>query len=152
MSMSLLSARPAFALLTLLAGGRMHAQEPPRRATSTEAATRQPPARVCASVASVVSLRVVDARGAAVTGATIAVTRAQTGKALTAAAAEMGKGSGEYALLEDDALQWLAPAGETIRVAVSKGTRSVRADLTIGRDPSGCRIARLSGPHTVTLP
>jgi hypothetical protein len=67
-------------------------------------------------------------------------------------ATEMRAGLGEFALLESDALQWIAAKGDRIRVRARAGKRTASAVIVVGRDGSGCRITKLSGPDVLTLP
>jgi hypothetical protein len=109
----------------------------------------QPP-RVCSPIASVVTVRVVDAAGKPVSGVTVRITRVRD-KLSLGTSGEMGTGSGEFAVLESSALRWLAADGDRIEVAVSKGDKATKAELLIGRDSTTCRIARLSGPEIIVL-
>lgn len=104
----------------------------------------------CSPTASVVSILVHNAAGSPVPGATVVMTRLRDGKSL-GQAVEMRKGLGEFALLESDALQWIAPKGDRIRVRARAGKRTASAVIVVGRDASGCRIVRLSGPAVLTL-
>ena len=107
-----------------------------------------PPA--CSPTASIVSILVRDRAGAAVRGATVDMVRIRDGKSL-GAATEMRAGSGEFLLLESDALQWIGASGARIRVRARAGRRSATAVIRVGRDASGCRIVILSGPAILTL-
>ncbi len=104
----------------------------------------------CSPAASVVSILVRDASRKPVPGTTVEMIRLRDGKSL-GKATEMRAGLGEFALLEDDALQWIAAKGDRIRVRARAGTRRASVVIVVGRDASGCRIARLSGPAVVTL-
>ena len=104
----------------------------------------------CSPSASVVSIRVRDRQGKAVKGTTVDMVRLRDGKSL-GTAAEMGAGSGEFGLFESVALQWISSKGERIRVRARAGRRSATAIIRVGRDATGCRIAKLSGPDVLTL-
>ena len=104
----------------------------------------------CSPTASVVSMLVRDAAGHPIPGTTVGMTRLRDGKSL-GRATEMRAGSGEFALLESDALQWIALKGDRIRVRARAGRRTASGVIVVGRDASGCRIVRQSGPEVLTL-
>ena len=104
----------------------------------------------CSPTASVVSILLRDAAGKPVAGATIEMTRVRDRTSL-GKAVEMRSGSGEFALLESDALTWVHAKGDSVRLRARAGARSATAVVVVGRDPTGCRIVRLSGPDVMTL-
>ena len=114
--------------------------------------SRQLPARkqACSMMASVISVRIVDATGKPVTDAIVRLTRLRDGKSL-GTAHEMIVGSGEFEILESSAINSIPARGERIRVVARAGHRTATAVMRIGRDPTGCRLAILSGPATITL-
>ena len=98
----------------------------------------------------VVSILVRDAAGNAVPGTSVTMIRLRDGKSL-GKATEMRKGSGEFALLESDALRWIAATGSRIRLRVRAGNHTATTVIRVGRDASGCRITKLSGPDVITI-
>lgn len=132
-------------------GGRQRSippesRQPPHVAVSAQAQ----PARVCPQSASVVAINVVDAAGKPIPGVTVAMTRLRDNTAL-GNATEMRAGQSEFVLLESDALRWLAPEGERIRLRITHGTRSTTAVIGVGRDATGCKMVQRSGPSVITL-
>ena len=101
-------------------------------------------------IASVISTRIVDSAGKPVTDATVRLTRLRDGKSL-GAAHEMIVGSGEFEILESSAINSIPVRGERIRLVARAGRRTATAVMRIGRDPTGCRLAILSGPAVITL-
>ena len=112
--------------------------------------TQSQPAKVCSLAAWVVAINVVDAAGKPVPGVTVAMTRLRDNQSL-GNATEMRPGFGEFVLFQAEALQWLAPKGDSIRLRATAGARSTTADILLGRDSSGCKIVQLSGPSIITL-
>jgi hypothetical protein len=132
--------------LTLLPAMTTPADLPAQQAQSLPL----PSKAACAPVASLVSILVRDAAGNPIAGTTVDMTRLRDGKSL-GNATEMRAGRGEFALLESDALQWIAAKGDRIRVRARAGKRSATTVIVVGRDASGCRITRLSGSSVLTL-
>jgi hypothetical protein len=120
------------------------------QAQSTTQGTRPPNATNCSLMATVVAVQVVDTAGVPVGRATIAMTRLRDSASL-GTAGEMGAGSGQYALLESSALQWIAPAGDRIRLTISAGARAMTTVIVVGRDASGCGITMRSGPQRIVF-
>ena len=142
-SMSLpLAASSLVLLLTMIIPSSSLAQSPLGKGLPEKPA--------CSPVLSVVSILVRDAEGNAVPGTTVTMIRLRDGKSL-GKATEMRKGSGEFALLESDALRWIAATGSRIRLRVRAGNHTVTAVIRVGRDASGCRITKLSGPDVITV-
>lgn len=110
----------------------------------------QQPVKVCSPVASVVAIKVVDADGKPVSGATVRMTRVRDKESL-GTALEMGKGSGQYALLESGALQWIGPDGDRVQLVIAHEKLTATQEIRVGRDKTTCRIALLSGPTSITL-
>ncbi len=108
------------------------------------------PAKLCSPSASVVAINVVDLAGKPVPGTTVAMTRLRDKKSL-GNAKEMRPGLGEFVLLQTDALQWLTPKGDRIRLLVTAGALVTTAVITAGRDSTGCKIVQRSGPSVITL-
>ena len=106
--------------------------------------------QVCSMIASVISIRVVDTGGHPVPNATVRITRLRNGKFL-GDAQEMGGGSGEFAIVESSAISWVGPHGERIRVAARAGSKAAVGVVRVGRDPTGCRLAKVGGPDVLTL-
>jgi hypothetical protein len=106
--------------------------------------------QACSMLASIISVRIVDRAGRPVRDATVRMTRLRDGKAL-GLAQEMARGSGEFEIVESSAISGIAPHGDRIRLLVRAGSRSSVATVRIGRDPSGCRLQKLSGPDVVIL-
>lgn len=104
----------------------------------------------CAPVASVVSILVRDVAGKPIAGTTVEMTRLRDGRSL-GTATEMRPGQGEFVLMESDALSWIAAKGDRIRVRARAGKQTATAVIVVGRDASGCRITRLSGPSVLTV-
>ena len=131
-----------FMVLMLIAAVRLRAQG----ATTAKMPSGE---KICDMSAWVVAIRLVDASGAPVSDASIAVRRRSTG-AMLPRAESMG-GSGDYRILEGGDLPDLRAAGERFDVTFRKGTRSRTVRLRIGQDSTGCRIALLAGPTKVQL-
>ncbi|CAN5575032.1 hypothetical protein BH09GEM1_BH09GEM1_31790 [soil metagenome] len=106
--------------------------------------------KVCSMMASVISVKVLDARGRIVPDVTVRMTRLRDGKSL-GKAPEMGGGTAEFEIVESTALSWIAPGGDRIRLVARAGSKRATAVVRVGRDPSGCRLAKLAGPDTLTL-
>ena len=105
--------------------------------------------KICDMSARVVAIRLVDASGAPVSGASITVRRRSTGAMLTRA--ESMGGSGDYRILEGGDLPDLRAAGERFDVTFRKGTRTRTVRLQIGQDSARCQIKLLAGPTRVQL-
>ena len=119
-------------------------------ALGSGSALAQLPAPVmCTMSASVVALKVVDARGQPVDGAQVVLRRLSTGQTVPTAA-WMGS-QGDYKLLEDADLPDLRAAGEDFEVRLSKDGRSRVLTLRIGMDAQGCHITVLKGERRVVL-
>jgi hypothetical protein len=123
----------------------------------SDTASAQPPANAkpvtgaaCATSATVVTLKVTDANGAAVDPVRVTMKRQRDGKALPDAI-RMRAGHAEFQLLESDVLAWLAPGGDVIEVEAVAGAKRARAQITVGRDASGCGIRRTAGPESLVL-
>lgn len=105
--------------------------------------------RACNMSASLVALKVVDAKGQPVNGAQISLKRLSTG-VLLPFAASMGS-QGDYKLLEDGDLPDLKPGGEDFEVRLSKDGRSRVLTLRLGMDAQRCHITVLQGERRVVL-
>lgn len=117
---------------------------------AVETTAQAQPARVCSQSAWVVAINVVDAAGKPIPGVTVTMTRLRDKKSL-GNATEMRPGLSEFVLFQSDALQWLAPKGDRIRLRVTAGARTTTAVIVVGRDPTGCKVVQLSGPGVITL-
>jgi len=103
----------------------------------------------CTMSASVVALKVVDAKGEPVKGAQLTLRRLSTGATLPFAG-PMGD-QGDYKLLEDADLPDLRAEGEDFEVRLQKEARSRVLRLRIGKDVQRCHIRLLQGEARVTL-
>jgi len=103
--------------------------------------------RVCDMSVRVVSIRLVDAAGAPVSGASIVVRRVRTRATLEHAEA-MG-GQGDYKIIEDGELSDLRREGEPFDVSFTKGGRVRKVRLVIGQDAGGCHVLLKRGPASV---
>lgn len=123
----------------------------------SDTANAQPPANAkpvnggaCATSATVVTLKVTDANGAVVDPVRVAMRRKRDGKVLPDGI-RMRAGQAEFQLLESDGLAWLAPGGDVIEVEAIAGDKRARAQITVGRDATGCGITRTEGPTVLVL-
>jgi hypothetical protein len=119
------------------------------RAQAPTTATLPPSRQVCDMSLRIVSMRLVDANGAAVSGATVAVRRVRTRIAIANAEA-MGS-QGDYKIAEDGSIPDLRKSGEPFDVTFTKDGRSRRVRVIIGMDASGCHVAMKSSQQAVTL-
>jgi hypothetical protein len=124
--------------------------------TGTSAIAQRPTAptariadRVCDMSAFVIALQLRDPAGTPIPDATIAVRRVRT-RTLVDRAQAMG-GTGDYMILEDGSMPDLRAAGEPFEVTFTKGSRTARARIVIGKDASGCHIRLLRGATLVTM-
>ncbi|GAB1342576.1 hypothetical protein [Gemmatimonas sp.] len=123
----------------------------------SDTANAQPPANAkpvnggaCATSATVVTLKVTDANGTAVDPVRVTMRRKRDGKMLPDGI-RMRAGQAEFQLLESDALAWLSAGGDVIEVEATAGDKRARVEITVGRDASGCGIARVEGPMSIVL-
>jgi hypothetical protein len=112
-------------------------------------ATLPPTRQVCDMSLRIVSMRLVDANGAPVSGATVAVRRVRT-RIMIANAEAMG-GQGDYKIAEDGSIPDLRKGGEPFDVTFTKDGRSRRVRVIIGTDASGCHVAMKSSQRPVTM-
>jgi hypothetical protein len=132
--------------LLLLAAALAGAQAPPQPGLK-----KLPrPVPVCSMRASVVSIRILDAAGKPISGATVRATRLRDGQSL-GKAEEMGGGSGEFQFVESPALAWIAAGGDRIRLVASARGKSAKTTVRVGRGPFGCRLVKRSGPDALRL-
>jgi hypothetical protein len=121
-------------------------------ATGGQSATSKPlpPAsRICDMSMRLVSLRLVDASGAPVSGASITVRRVRT-RTMLANAEAMG-GQGDYKVLEDGMLKDLRHNGEPFDVTFAKDGRTRRVRIRLGMDAGGCHVMLKSGPTRIVF-
>ena len=110
----------------------------------------QAPKPACSPLLSVVSIRLVDAAGQPVRNATVEMTRLRDGKKL-GRAPEMSGANGEFQVVESTALSWIAPKGDRIRLVAREAGKRATTIVRVGRDSTGCRLIRLSGPEVLAL-
>jgi hypothetical protein len=111
--------------------------------------TLPPNRQVCDMSMRIVSMRLVDAAGAPVSGATVAVRRVRT-RIMLANAEAMGS-QGDYKIAEDGSIPGLRKGGEPFDVTFTKDGRSRRVRVILGMDPSGCHLTMKSSQNAVTL-
>ena len=104
--------------------------------------------RVCDMPLRLVLLRLLDAAGVPVSGATLTVVR-RRGRVPVAGAGAMG-GQGDYKVLEDGDVRDLAPDGERFDAAFRRDGRTRRVRLVIGTDSARCHV-RLISPASTTI-
>jgi hypothetical protein len=110
-----------------------------------------PAGKVCDGSISLVSIRVVDAKGSPVNDAVIELRRVRDATLFVRIDNATGD-RGDYALLDDSGLTKVAADGEPFDAEVSSRGRKAVARLTIGRrPPAKCHVALLAGPSIVTL-
>lgn len=125
----------------LLTGRSMHAQAQSKPLPSP------PP---CSPRASIVSLLVHNAAGVPVPGTIVELVRVRDRKVLPNAQ-EMRVGKGEFLLFQNDAVQWVAAKGDSIRVKAHAGALSAQAIVVIGSDAKKCQLTKVSGPEVLVL-
>ncbi len=118
-------------------------------AQGTPTKTLPPDRQICDMSMRIIAMRLVDAAGAPVSGASITVRRVRTRTMLENTEA-MG-GQGDYKVLEDGDLKDLRRGGEPFDVTFAKDGRTRRVRLRIGMDASGCHVVLKSGPVRVVL-
>ncbi len=118
-------------------------------AQDSSAKQMPPSARICDMSMRIVSVRLIDAKGAPVNGAAIAVRRVRTRSAI-ANAEPMGE-QGDYRVIEDGVLRDLRPGGEPFDVTFTKNGRRKRVRLIIGMDAGRCHVMQKGGPTSIVL-
>ena len=104
--------------------------------------------RICDMSLRLLTLRLVDAAGAPVPGATFTVVRRRD-RVPVAGAGAMG-GRGDYKVLEDGEVRDLTPDGERFDAVFRRDGRTRRVRLLIGTDSAGCHV-RLLSPASTTI-
>ncbi|HYW49351.1 MAG TPA: hypothetical protein VE861_02025 [Gemmatimonadaceae bacterium] len=129
------------AVALLLAAGTARAQAGAVRIPAS--------ARICDMSIRVVTMRLVDRRGAPIGDAAVTLRRVRR-RAIVAGAESMGAG-GDYKLIEDGMLRDLRPGGEPFDVTFAAGGRKRTVRVVLGLDAGQCHVALKSGPTKVTL-
>ena len=103
--------------------------------------------RMCDMRYKMLTLTVVDAKGAPVSGVQVTlsgIAASSEGRPPHTTAAD---GRAQFA--EDADMQFVAAGGADVTVTLRKGRKARRIPLRIGRDAAGCHIALLKGPSTI---
>ena len=133
--------RRSLALLSLLAAASVKATQPALR---KDAATK-----ACTLSLNLIALRLVDAQGAPVVGASMRVTRLAT-KTVLPSTDSFG-GPGDFKIMEDGELPDLRPEGEAFEAEFQKEGRTKRVRLRIGMDAQRCHVKLLEGESRVVF-
>ena len=133
--------RRALALLPLWMVATAQATQPP--------ALKDEGSKACTMSLSVIALRLVDAQGAPVQGATMRAWRASN-KRLLAGAGAFGS-AGDYKVMEDGDFPDLRPEGEAFEVEFQKDGRKKRVSLRIGMDAKRCHVKLLEGESRIVF-
>ncbi len=121
--------------------------QPPARAAGPRLGAR---ARPCDGRFAMLMIAVRDAAGAPVTGARLATRRAGAREPFPVQPQEHG--GGDYQLLDDTALRYLAGGDQALELTVAHGGRRRVVRQVVGTSPGGCHVVRRSGADVVTLP
>ena len=95
------------------------------------------------------TVKVVDAAGAPVTGLTPVVTLVRTGEVIVPQGG--GLGGNTYVVLTDGEQKLIRPSGDSIRFAATNSAGTALAYFIIGLTPCDCHVVRVSGPEQIVL-
>lgn len=102
----------------------------------------------CTASFAIHTVRLEDAAGAPVTGASVTAVLARTGEVLQPTALALMT-EGVYVVVDDGSVHELRPQGDLVNVRITTGSASRDVDYVFATD--GCHVNKVSGPGTVTI-